>query len=136
MSDSEVEFESADEGSKDEDGWGIETDFDLPDVEPVSAKCKPTETNLSTLSSVSDEVDTGQNAKCKHEDTKHSRQNDKSDAVSMVQSELDKLVLNSDNSTKSGPPVSEAIQNEIKQTSTQPSVSKYFYDRMKNHYLF
>ncbi|XP_060850151.1 protein FAM114A2 isoform X2 [Rhopalosiphum padi] len=110
MSDSEVEFESADEGSKDEDGWEIESDFDLPDVKPVSLEHKPTETKLSTLPNVSDNAD-----------TKHSGLNDASNAVSTVQSKLDKLVVNNDNSSNSGSQVSEIEQNEIKQTSTQTS---------------
>ncbi|XP_026823057.1 protein FAM114A2 [Rhopalosiphum maidis] len=105
MSDSEVEFESADEGSKDEDGWEIESDFDLPDV---SVEHKPTETKLSTLPNVSDNAD-----------TKHSGLNDVSNAVSTAQSKLDKLVVNNDN--KSGSQVSEIEQNEIKQTSIQTS---------------
>jgi hypothetical protein len=115
MSDSEVEFESADEGSKDEDGWEIESDFDLPDVKPVSLEHKPTETKLSTLPNVSDNAD-----------TKHSGLNDASSAVSTVQSKLDKLVVNNDNSSKSGSQVSEIEQNEIKQTSTQSSVSEKY----------
>lgn len=110
MSDSEAEFESADEGSKDEDGWEIESDFDLPDVKSVSVEYKPTETNLSALPNFSENVN-----------TKHSEINDACNEVSMVQSKLDKLDVNS---TKSESEVSEVIQNEIKQTSTQTTVSK------------
>jgi len=113
MSDSEAEFESADEGSKDEDGWEIESDFDLPDVQSVSVKYKPTETKLSALPNFSQNVD-----------TKHSKLNDACNEVSMVQSKLDKLDVNNDNSTKSESQVSEVVQNKIKQTSTQMTVSK------------
>jgi len=66
-------------------------------------------------------VYTEQNVKCENEYTKQSGQNDASSAVSMVQSKLDKLVVNNDNSTKSGPQVSEVVKNEIKQTNTQVS---------------
>ncbi|XP_025206942.1 protein FAM114A2 [Melanaphis sacchari] len=107
MSDSEVEFESADEGSKDEDGWEIESDFDLPD-KLVPVENKSAETKLSSLPNVPDDVD-----------TKHSGLNNASNSASMVQSKLDKLDVNNDNSTKSGPHISEVVQNEIKQTSTQ-----------------
>ncbi|XP_022176970.1 protein FAM114A2 isoform X2 [Myzus persicae] len=117
MSDSEVEFESADEGSQGGDGWEIESDFDLPDVKPVSVESKPTGTKLSTLSNVSDKVDIEQNAKC--EDTKQPGLNDASDAVSTVQSKLNELAVNNDNSTKSGPQISRVVENEVKQTSTQ-----------------
>ncbi|CAH1737197.1 protein FAM114A2 [Aphis gossypii] len=108
MSDSEAEFESADEGSKNEDGWEIDSDFDLPDVKSVSVEYKPTETKLSALTNFSENVD-----------TKHPEINDACNEMSMVQPKLDKLDVNNDNSTKSESQVSEVIQNEIKQTSTQ-----------------
>jgi len=121
MSDSEVEFESADEGSKGEDGWEIESDFDLPDVKPVPVEFKPTGSKLSTkVANASNKVDTEQNVKCEDE------KNNTLDAVSMAQSKLDKLVVNNDNSTKSGLHVSGVDQNEIKQTNTQTSVSKSY----------
>lgn len=113
MSDSEAEFESADEGSKDEDGWEIESDFDLPDVKSVSVEYKPTATKLSALPNFSENVD-----------TKHSEINYACNEVSTVQSKLDKLDVKNDNSTKSESQESEVIQNEIKQTSTQTTVSK------------
>ncbi|CAI6345747.1 unnamed protein product [Macrosiphum euphorbiae] len=119
MSDSEVEFESADEGSQGGDGWEIETDFDLPDVKPLSVESKPTGPTLSTLSNVSDKVNTEQNVKCENENTKQSEKDDASSAVSMAQCKLDKLVVNNDNRTQPGPKVSEVVQNEIKQTNTQ-----------------
>lgn len=121
MSDSEVEFESADEGSHGGDGWEIESDFDLPDVKPVSVESKPIAPTLSTLSNVLDKVNTEQNVKCGNENTKQSGQNDASSAVSMAQSKLDKLVVNNDNCTQPEPQVSEIVQNEIKQTNTQVS---------------
>jgi len=121
MSDSEVEFESADEGSHGGDGWEIENDFDLPDVKPVSVESKPTGPTLSKLSNVSDKVNTEQNVKCESENTKQSGQNDVSSAVSMAQSKLNKLVVNNDNCTQPEPKVSEIVQNEIKQTNTQVS---------------
>jgi len=91
MSDSEVEFESADEGSRGKDGWEIESDFDLPDIKPLSIESKPTGTKLLTLSKVSDGVDTEQNVKC--DDTLQSGKNDAPNAVSTVQSKLNKLVI-------------------------------------------
>lgn len=121
MSDSEVEFESADEGSQGGDGWEIETDFDLPDVKPLSVESKPTGPTLSTLSNVSDKVNTEQNVKCENENTKQSEKDDASSAVSMAQCKLDKLVVNNDNRTQPGRKVSEVVQNEIKQTNTQVS---------------
>jgi len=119
MSDSEVEFESADEGSQGGDGWEIENDFDLPDVKPVPLETKPTVTKLSTLSNVPDKVVTEQNVKC--DDTLKSGENDASNAVSTVQSKLNKLVVNNDNSTKSVPQISKVDQSEIMQTNTQVS---------------
>jgi len=121
MSDSEVEFESADEGSQGGDGWEIENDFDLPDVKPVSVESKSTGPTLPTLSNLSDEVNTEQNVKCENENIKQSGQNDASSGVSMAQSKLDKLIVNNDNRTQPEPKVSEVVQNEIKQTNTQVS---------------
>jgi len=120
MSDSEVEFESADEGSQGGDGWEIESDFDLP----VSVESKPTGPTLPTLSNLSGKVNTEQNVKCENENTNQFGQNDASSAVSMAQFKLDKLVVNNDNLTQPGPQVSEVVQNEIKQTYTQV---KYAY---------
>ena len=124
MSDSEVEFESADEGSQGEDGWEIESNFDIPDVKPLSVELKPTGTKLTTLPNVSENGDTEQNVKCENENTKHFGQNDVSNAVLIVQSKLDKLVVNNGNITTSEPKISETVQNEIKQSSTQLSVSE------------
>lgn len=121
MSDSEVEFESADEGSQGEDGWEIESNFDIPDVKPLSVELKPTGTKLTTLPNVSENGDTEQNVKCENENTKHFGQNDVSNAVLIVQSKLDKLVVNNGNITTSEPKISETVQNEIKQSSTQLS---------------
>jgi len=121
MSDSEVEFESADEGSQGADGWEIESDFDLPDVKPLSVESKPTGPTSSTLSNVSDKVNTEQNVKYENENTKQPEKNDAPSAVLMAQSKLDKLVVNSDSHTQPGPKVSEVVQNEIKQTNTQVS---------------
>lgn len=119
MSDSEVEFESADEGSKSDDGWEIETDFDLPDL--VS---KPTEKKSSILSHTFKVADSEQNLKCKVDDVKPSGQNYTADDIPTLQSGLNKLVVNNDDSN-SKPLISEEnkiIQNEIKQNSVSKNI--------------
>lgn len=124
MSDSEVEFESADEGSKGDSGWDVE-DFDLPDEEP-SIEFKPTKTTFSQLPDISntDIVDTEQNSECKNEDIKHSGENVLHDAVPTLQYRLANLSVNSDNKNCGQiPEDSKVIQNEIKPTSTSSSVS-------------
>lgn len=113
MSDSEAEFESADEGSKGDDGWEIETDFDLPDLES-----KPTEKKSSILSPTFKVVDSEQNLKCP------SGQNYSACDVSTLQSGLDRMVVNNDD-TNFKPLISEEnkiIPNEIKQSSVSKNI--------------
>lgn len=117
MSDSEIEFESADEGSKDDDGWEIESDFDL-DVEP-----KKIETKTSMLPNVSDLMDTE-----KYEEKPLDQNN--TSVIPTLQSRKDKLIANDGNSNYSKPHNSEnnkVVLNEIKPTNTQSTVSMYFY---------
>lgn len=119
MSDSEAEFESADEGSKGDDGWDIETDFDLPDLEYVS-----TEKESSILSKTSKVMDTVQSLKCKVEDLKPFDQNYSTGDISTLQSGFEKSVVNNDN-INSKPLVSEEnkiIQNEAKQSSVSKNI--------------
>lgn len=113
MSDSEVEFESADEGSKGDDGWEIETDFDLLDVES-----KVTETKSSILSNISKVEGIEQNVKCKKEDLKPSGPNDTTGITPTLQCGLDNLRVNNDdiNSSQLIPEDSNVVQNEIKQS--------------------
>lgn len=120
MSDSEVEFESADEGN---DGWDVE-DFDLPDEES-SIEFKPTETTFSKLPNVSSTVDTERNSECKNENIKHSGENVLYDTEPTLQYRLADLSVNNYNKNcePQFPNDSKVIQNEIKPTSTSSSVS-------------
>lgn len=123
MSDSEVEFESADEGSKDDGGWDIE-DFELPDVES-SVESKPTETTSYKLSNVSKMEITKQNSQCNNEDVRQSEENVSSDTVPTLQSRLGNLAVNNDNTNCDSqiPKESKDILSEIKPTNTVSSVS-------------
>jgi hypothetical protein len=125
MSDSEVEFESADEGSKSGDGWEIETDFDLPDLEQ-SIESKPTEIKSSALSSVSDLANIDQYIEHKHKNTKSSNQTNTFDAIPTLQSRLDKLTIDSDDTNSKSHTLKEDItaDNALKETNCQSSVSK------------
>lgn len=119
MSDSEVEFESADEGSKGDDGWEIETDFDLPDL-----GSKSTENKSSILSHTLKVVDSEQNLKCKVKDEKQPGQNNSACDISTLQSGLDKLVVKNDDKN-SKPLISEENKittNEIKQSSVSKNI--------------
>lgn len=124
MSDSEVEFESADEGSKGDDGWEVETDFDLPDL--VQSVESTTEIKSSALSSVSNLVNTDQYIEHKHLDTKSSNQNNNFNAMPTLQSRLDKLTVDSDDTDSKLHTLKETItaDNELKETNCQSSVSK------------
>lgn len=119
MSDSEVEFESADEGSKGDGGWEVD-DFELPDVES-SMESKPTE----ITSYVSKMEITKQNSQCNNEDVKPSEENVSSDTVTTLQSRLGNLAVNNDNTICDSqiPKESKVIQSEIKPTNTVSSVS-------------
>lgn len=122
MSDSEGEFESADEGTKDDDGWDIESDVEFPNVDSEQL-----ETKLSTLPSVSDVVDAEHSVQHKSEVSKPSAQINKLDALPTLKSKLDEMALNSVNKN-SEPQISvdsKCGQNEIK-TTTQSSVSNNF----------
>ncbi|XP_025409362.1 protein FAM114A2 [Sipha flava] len=123
MSDSEVEFESADEGSKSGDGWEIETDFDLPDLEQ-SIESKPTEIKSSALSSVSDLANIDQYIEHKHKNTKSSNQTNTFDAIPTLQSRLDKLTIDSDDTNSKSHTLKEDItaDNALKETNCQSSV--------------
>lgn len=125
MSDSEVEFESADEGSKSNDGWNVE-DFDLSDEEsPI--QFKPTETTFSKLPHISNTEDTKQNSECKNEDIKPSGKNVLYNTVPTLQYKLTNLSVNNDNKNcEQIPDESKVIQNEIKPTGTSNSVSINF----------
>ncbi|VVC39877.1 Protein of unknown function DUF719 [Cinara cedri] len=111
MSDSEVEFQSADEGSNGDDGWEIECDFDLPDADS-STEFKSTETKISSQQKLSNPVETEQNKKCKHEDVKPV-ENFPSD-TSMLHVGLGKLAVSSNNTEQYEE--CNMIQNEIKST--------------------
>lgn len=125
MSDSEVEFESADEGSKGDDGWEVDTDFDLPDLEQ-SVEPKPTEIKSSMLSSVSNLINTDQYIEHKHKDTKPSKQNNTPGSIPTLQSRLDKLAVDSDITNSKSRTLEEDTNsdNATKQTNSQSSVSK------------
>lgn len=117
MSDSEVEFESADEGSKGDDGWDIDTDFDLPDLES-----NPSDKKSSVLSNTLKISDSEQNLKCSVEDVKPSGQNCD---IPMLQSGLDKLTVINNDDPNSKPLISEEnkiVQNEIKQSSVSTNI--------------
>lgn len=128
MSDSEVEFESADEGSKGDDGWEVEADFDLPDLE----QSKPAEVRSSALSSDPDLVNADQQCvERKQNDTKPSRQNNTSDdAVPTLQSRLDKLAVDGEdtNSRSLALESGTAGDNATKQTNNQSGVSKNMHN--------
>lgn len=115
MSDSEVEFQSADEGSNDDVGWEIECDFDVPDAES-SAGFKPTEMKIFNS------IETEQNIKSKHEDL-IAAENSTSNSIPSVQAELGKLSLKNDNTNSEQYIGSKVVQNEIESTSTQSNVS-------------
>lgn len=121
MSDSEVEFQSADEGSNGDDGWDIECDFDLPDVEP-SAGSKSTQKKLSSRPKISNLEETEQNLK--HKDIKPAN-NCTSDTIPKLQARLVNLEVKNDNVNSEQNEESKVVQNEIKSTSTQSSVSKH-----------
>lgn len=117
MSDSESEFESADEGSKSNDGWEVDDNFDLPNV-----KQEFIETKSFELPSLSTEVGT-ETSKCEFEADKNLKQNLMSDTIPTLKSEIDRLKINDDNIN------SEQVQgeskNEIKSGNTQSNnVSK------------
>jgi len=119
MSDSEAEFESANEGSKGDDGWEIDCDFDLPDVQQLSVRSSAyPEENVKT---------------CKRTDVEPPEKDSTVDAIPMIQSRLDKLAV----SNNSQPHISEeskVVQNEIKSPTTPSSVSENDY--ISNIYYF
>lgn len=127
MSDSE-DFESADEGREGDDGWDVD-DFDLPDIEP-SQKPKVTEIQSSASPHVSNQLDTEHSFKGKQKNTKSSSEINTPKASPALQSRLENLTVNNNNSS-SGPQIqsygkSEIIQNETKPSNTQDSVSKIY----------
>lgn len=126
MSDSEGEFESADEGSKGDNGWDIDNDFDLPDVKP-SVESKPIESKLSKLPNVSEAINKEENVQFKLQDPKSSRPNNISNVTPLLQSKIDKLKVDSDNINSGSGTFKEnqTVQNEIKTTNTQSNVSCY-----------
>lgn len=122
MSDSEAEFESADEGSNGGDGWDVESDFDLPSVEP-----KPSTTKIDMLTSIHDTVDTRQNVKCEENNVKSSGQN-KPDDIPELESELEKLSVNNENTTsRCVPEENKVVQNEIKSNSVSKNKNYLCY---------
>lgn len=120
MSDSEVEFQSADEGSNGDDGWEIECDFELPDVES-SAVSKSTELKISSQPKMSNSIETEHIMK--HKGIKLP-ENFACDTIPTIEASLNKLTVNSDNINSEEHIESKVVQNEIKSTSTQSGVSK------------
>lgn len=99
MSDSDAEFESADEGgNKSDDGWEIDCDFDLPDVQNPEQDAKT----------------------CKRVPVVEPPGKDSvvaADPIPTLQSRLDKLAVCTDNSN-CGPLISE--ENEVVEIETKP----------------
>lgn len=118
MSDSESEFESADEGSKSSDGWKVDDNFDMPNV-----KQEFIETKSFELPSLSTKVDT-EPSKCEFEAAKNLKQNVMSDTIPTLKSRIDRIKINNDN-TNSEQQVPEESKNEIKSNDAQSNnVSK------------
>jgi len=115
MSDSEAEFESADEGNKSDDGWEIDCDFELPDVQQPSIEFKPT-------------ADPKHNVEmCEPVHVEPSGIDDAAQAT--LQSKLNKLAVNnigrnsrSQISEESG----NVVQNEMKSPTTPSNVSENY----------
>lgn len=100
MSDSESEFESADEGSKSNDGWEVDDNFELP--------------SLSTP----------EPSKCEFEAAKNFKQNIMPDTIPILKSRIDRHTINNDN-TNFEQQIPEESKNEIKSSNTQSNnVSK------------
>lgn len=113
MSDSEGEFESADEGSNGDDGWEIENDFDLLDIESKTE-------SISTLPNL---IDKGKNDTHTNDGEKSLSQ-DHTDATPMIPLEKDKLRTSNENlNFKLYNPKKSDVLNETEPTSTQSSVS-------------
>lgn len=128
MSDSEG-FESADEGREDDDGWDVENDFDLPDIEP-SEKPEVTKIKSGASPNVCNQSDSEQSFKDKQENTKPSGEIYTSGATPTLQSKLENLTVNNDDSSSGAQAISaekcKNVQNETKPSSTQDSVSKIY----------
>lgn len=119
MSDSEAEFESADEGSNDGNGWDVESDFDLPSVEST----KPSKTKIDLFPNIHDAMDTERSVKCKEENPKPSGQN-KPDNVPPLESKLEKLsVINETTNSGCVPEENKVVQNESKSNNSTQSSS-------------
>lgn len=117
MSDSESEFESADEGSKSNDGWKVDDNFDLPNV-----KQEFIETKSFELPSLSTKVGT-EPGKCEFEVAKNLKQNLMPDTIPTLKSGIDRLRINNDNTNSEQVP--EESKNKIKSSNTQSNnVSK------------
>lgn len=112
MSESEDDFESADEGSReDDDGWEIENDFNLPDV-------------ISTKSSVLPDLSSIKLNESKQNDAKQSDQSITSDAVPTSSSRLNSAVVYDGKSFRTSvPKPSETVEHETKPNSAQSNVS-------------
>lgn len=112
MSDSEGEFESADEGSNGDDGWEIESDFDLLDIDSKKVEL------ISTLPNTPNLIDIERNNKNTNNEKKSLGQ-DYTDTIQTIQLKKDKIITNQNNLNSK----ESKVLNEIEPTSTQSSVS-------------